>query len=400
MNSIRFAAMLVAFLITSWVNSAPRVLFSHYAPDEQLLNLQVNDETLVANLNFGDSDSRYRLVEPGLSTFNVVDEDGEILASRSFALVRSDFSLIAYNSANGEVQLELLTDFVVDRADSVIQNTVIRAGTFAKLSSNFQFGFERLTTVALNGEPTMFGSESFTQIGNGIQVLSPELLRSGADGNGGDFESDLLVRIGTLAGTSDNFQQLIFTADSTLPSGTTDLFVIGNGQIHPYQLIQRRRPGNRSASESGLYGEPGIVGSGVQVAELGDDGRVYGLLYTYDELGEPLWFYFDSICDGLPDDPEYRQLACSDPSVAPVSDSVYSVSFYRAAGGVMQPGMGATIEPVGFGRLNLRTLLDGENQQFSTATMRVRLADLAEILATGASIPPGVRFVFQQLPEN
>ncbi len=387
----------VLLSVTFAAGASPRILFSHYAPDEGPLFLAVNDQPLTPALQFGSTDTQYRLFVAEPQTFTVKDADGEVLASLDTALTRNDFSLIAYNDAAGDLQLRLLTDDVRSRDDSSIQNTVIRTGTFAKLSTGFTFGFESRTDLVVDGVDS-FGVV-FNSIGNDVRVLDPDILGTGVDPDGSSRALTVSLRLGTLGEAVGDFEQVIFSFEGAVEMGTTDLFVIGNGQRFPYQVVERARPGNRSSVESGLYGELAIVGSGTQVVELAEDGRVYGLFYSYDEAGEPQWFYFDSSCDGLPEDEDFRMLACSDPEQILVSDNVYSISFYRATGGALTPGVGASLDAVGFGRLRLRTLLDdAELRQSSSATMRVRLGDLEEILATGAPTPGGVRFVFQQLP--
>lgn len=376
--------------------ASPRVLFSHYAPDESGLSLTVDGQPLTPTLQFGETDAQYRLFDSTPQTFAVIDAGGAVLASLETELTRNDFSMIAYNDAAGAVQLSLLADTVRSRDDSSIQNTVVRAGTYAKLSSGFEFGFESRTDIVVD-DVDSFGV-IFNSIGNGIRVLTPDIFGTGVDSTGAMRNASVALRLGTVGEALSEFEQVIFSFEGAIEAGTTDLFVIGNGQRFPYQVVRRVRPGNRSSVESGLYGELAIVGSGTQVVELAEDGRVYGLLYSYDEAGQPQWFYFDSSCEGLSEDEDFRMLACSDPEMILVSDNVYAISFYRATGGALTPGIGAALEPVGFGRLRLRTLLDADLRQSSTATMRVRLGDLEDILATGAAIPSGVRFVFEQLP--
>lgn len=336
-----------------------RLLFSHYAAGADSVSLFVDQIETTPTLDFGATDTQYRLVEAGLVELSVRDQTGKQLAAADIAIGEGDHSVFFSIGPDGEPVIHVLEDALAaqdlpppEDAPTANGNAVIRYLNFAT--------FDREEPLAAQGQ---FGNV-FVETG-GQQGPFPQISRLPQGGGAAFIGEDpttansavqttimLAVAIADSDSGPINFTEVLVSELFAAVPGSTDYVVIGGPGSQ--EIIVRPRPDNKAAFIDGLYGNPTDIGTGLQVYELRDIGRVYGLLYTFAEDGSAVWYLFDSRPN--PD----QGFSGTIPGLSATSGA-YRVAFYEVVGpspfGLGAPG---NAEVVGVGNLLFFNRVAGE----------------------------------------
>ena len=350
------AMTLLAFLLlaSSQTAATTRVLFSNYAPESEPVALEINGEAAAGPIGYPASDAQYRLTEPGSLELAVLDAQQSVVAARTVTLTPGDYSVFFYTKADGSSAIEVARDalagfdfpppFDFETNDG---NAAVRFLSFARLPV--------ANSLALTGRITqIFTAADGTTSEGGEFRGSARLGEFGGAAIAGSFpanvnsivSNNVVIEAGvaTQASGAVELAEVLISGEFTPPVGTTDYVVIGSADN--LQVIERPRPGNRSMLIDGLYGETGINGSGIQIHELREIGRLYGLLYTYREDGSSVWYYLDSRCD------LDRGFQCTTPGLL-VAGGSYLVALYEATNGMPAPGVDAELQAIGTARVRV-----------------------------------------------
>ena len=345
-TSICLGGLLLVFIALPTFAGGTRVLFSHYAPGFETVSLTGDSELLGGELQYGETSGRYAFVDSGNILFSA-NGDGEMHVETDANLEPGDYSVFFHLDMEGNPALTVVRDtlaafefpapFDFETADGNA------AGRFLSFANMFQ------ENVGLLGTVRQFFNGSDGSVTEGGEFLAALSLDDGVAA-GGEFPATVnssvyytvAVDVGTVSDGA--LSDVIITESFDLPAGTTDYVLIGNADS--LQIVERPRPGARSLRVDGIYGELGINGSGIQLYELPDIGRVFGFFYTYDENGAPTWYYVDSRCD------LDRGFQCTTPGLV-VASGTYIVAVYQTSNGMLAPNVDADLELVGAARLRV-----------------------------------------------
>lgn len=389
-------ALGLTFVATDGV-AAPRLLVSHYAPTvEGPVTVLADDRVLGLELAYGETDERYRYVDPGPVKLVAVDADGRLLARAGLAAPDGDHSVVLYTDADGAPALAVLPDHV-SAIPGTRANTLVRVLNFAhfdtvdppRVTTQVRTLVEDLADGTVSVYPGWSkGGDLLLAKQAGLELLETSSAQ----------HVELILRVGSAGERGVELGEPLLEGVFPLASGSADLVLVGGAEEQPVDVLIRPRPENRNRADTGLYGDHGINGSGIDLVEDPAASRAYGLLFTYEpETGAPRWLYFDSTCERMPPDSAYRALACTEPASGAGAEGVYRVTYYEVIGGSFGPGKPADAEIVGFGELRLaRNGLEPDQRR--TARLQVVLDDLERLLADEVPrLPEGVRFEFERI---
>ena len=346
---LSISRFIVLLLVTSpTFAGSTRLLFSHFAPGQEPMTLSGNGAMISQPLAYSETASRYQLVEGGPVSLSVFADD-QLVLTRDVTMGPGDYSVFFHLDTNGDPALSVTRDtlaafdfpapFDFETGDA---NAAGRFLSFAALPPE--------SDLTLLGTASQFFNTSDGVVAGG-EFQSAFDVSSGA-AVGGDFPATVntdvyftvRIEVGTDDAGGDGLGEITLAQAFDMTPGTTDYVLIGTEET--LEIIDRPRPGARSALIDGIYGEAGINGSGVQLYELQDIGRVFGFLYTYGEDGNPTWYYLDSRCD------LDRGFQCTTPGFI-VATGSYIVAVYQTSNGAFASGMDADIDIVGTGRVRV-----------------------------------------------
>ena len=383
----------VFILIAPSLFAAPRVLVSQYGPDLGAVDFYSDDQLIASSLTYTATDTAYRLVE-GQATVKAVDASGKELAIVNLDLPDADYSVILSQDQAGAPRIQVLYDGIAARRDRV----GVRLGSVATPPGDEAISHMELKVTGLDSLGEIVERARFRSafVDTAVTVGDTETIQFSED-------EPLVasIEIGKRDSATGGIADSVFSDSLPVGQTNTDFILVGN-QDRGFTLLERKRPGNRNADLTGLYGQQ-VIGSGIQASLIDGGQRIYGIYFTYaqDGSGEPVWYFFDSSCDGLSDSFRVRTFGCTDPEVAPTGEPLFWVQLYSVEGGIPgQPGAGQATR-VGFGNVFLRDhvhLIEGVWRVRRSAQTALAFADIEAIVAAGLDLPELTYESFEYAP--